>query len=77
MRAMQPYYPEEHHEFWKMVEKQDVAIPEGVARSLTDEQYEQLYASTIIHQKPLTNALGETYHDILTKEKVIEIFKAM
>jgi 3-deoxy-alpha-D-manno-octulosonate 8-oxidase len=77
MRAMQPYYPNEYEEFWKMVERQEVAIPEGVARNLTDEQYEQLYASTVIHQKPLTNALGENYRDILTKEKVVEIFKAM
>jgi 3-deoxy-alpha-D-manno-octulosonate 8-oxidase len=77
MRAMRPYYPREYEEFWKMVEMQKICIPEGVARRLTDEQYEQLYASTVIHQKPLTNALGENYRDILTKEKVIEIFKAM
>lgn len=77
MRAMQPYYPNEYEEFWRMVEKQEVAIPEGVARGLTDNQYEQLYASTVIHQKPLTNALGENYRDILTKEKVVKIFKMM
>lgn len=77
MRAMQPYYPKEFDEFWRMVDKQKVAIPEGVARDLSDGQYEQLYASTVIHQKPLTNALGENYRDILTKQKVIEIFKAM
>jgi 3-deoxy-alpha-D-manno-octulosonate 8-oxidase len=77
MRAMQPYYPKEYEEFWRMVEKQEVEIPQGVARSLTDEQYEQLYASTVIHQKPLTNALGDNYRDILTKEKVVEIFKTM
>ena len=77
MRAMQPYYPTEYEEFWEMAEKQHVAIPEGVACDLTDEQYEQLYASTIVHQKPLTNALGENYRDILTKERVIEIFNAM
>jgi 3-deoxy-alpha-D-manno-octulosonate 8-oxidase len=77
MRAMQPFYPAEYEEFWRMASKQGVDIPEGVARGLTDEQYEQLYSSTVIHQKPLINALGENYLDILTKEKVIEIFKAM
>lgn len=77
MRAMQPYYPKEYDEFWTMVEKQGVCIPEGVASNLSDEQYEQLVASTVIHQKPLTNALGENYRDVLTKEKVVEIFKAM
>lgn len=77
MRAMQPYYPKEYDEFWSMVEKQKIDIPEGVARSLSDEQYEQLFESTVIHQKPLTNALGESYREILTKEKVLEIFKSM
>jgi 3-deoxy-alpha-D-manno-octulosonate 8-oxidase len=77
MRAMQPYYPKEYEEFWMMVEKQKVHIPEGVCRDLTDEQYEQLFASTVIHQKPLTNALGDTYRDVLTKGKVVELFKAM
>ncbi len=77
MRAMQPYYPKEYDEFWKMVEKQGAQIPEGICHNLSDEQYEQLYASTVIHQKPLTNALGEGYRDILTKEKVINIFKEM
>jgi 3-deoxy-alpha-D-manno-octulosonate 8-oxidase len=77
MRAMKPFYPREHDEFWEMVDKQQVSIPEGVARNLTNEQYEQLFASTVVHQKPLTNALGENYLDILTKDKVIEIFKEM
>lgn len=77
MRAMQPFYPNEYDEFWKMVEKQNVHIPEGVARNLSDEQYEQLFASTVIHQKPLTNALGESYGAVLTKEKVVDIFRAM
>jgi 3-deoxy-alpha-D-manno-octulosonate 8-oxidase len=77
MRAMQPYYPKEYDEFWMMVDKQGVHIPKDVASDLSDEQYEQLFASTIIHQKPLTNALGENYRGILSKEKVIEIFKSM
>lgn len=77
MRAMEPYYPREYHEFWNMVEKQKIQIPQGVCSSLREKQFDQLYTSTIIHQKPLTNALGENYKDILTKDKVIEIFKDM
>ena len=39
------------------------------------ETLEDLYQATIIHEKPLANALGENFKDILTKEKVIDIFK--
>jgi len=77
MRAMEEFYPKEFEEFWEMVDQQQVEIPEGICGNLSDEQYEQLYASTVIHEKPLTNALGENFRDILTKDKVIDIFKAM
>ena len=77
MRAMEEFYPVEFDEFWRMVEKQGVEIPEGVCRDLSDELYDQLYASTVVHEKPLTNALGEDFKEILTKKKVIEIFKKM
>jgi 3-deoxy-alpha-D-manno-octulosonate 8-oxidase len=77
MRAMQPFYPRECDEFWRMAEKQGVNIPKGLAHNLTDIQYEQLFAATIVHEKPLTNALGESFRKILTMERVTEIFKTM
>jgi 3-deoxy-alpha-D-manno-octulosonate 8-oxidase len=77
MRAMKEFYPTEYKEFWKMVEKQGIIIPEGICRNLSDEQYNLLYTSTVIHEKPLTNALGENFKEVLTKEKVIEIFRMM
>ena len=77
MRAMEEYYPEGYREFNLMAERQGVSIPEGVCRNLTEDQYERLYASTIIHNKPLTNALGENYKDILTPGKVRELFLRM
>lgn len=77
MRAMEEFYPKEYQEFWTMAEKQKVEIPKGICRNLSDNQYEQLYASTVVHEKPLTNALGENYKEVLTKKKVIELFKRM
>jgi 3-deoxy-alpha-D-manno-octulosonate 8-oxidase len=77
MRAVEEFYPESHAEFCRMMNRQGVRIPEGVCRGLTDEQYERLYASTVIHQKPLTNALGVNFPGVLTRKKVIEIFQRM
>lgn len=77
MMAMEEFYPEEYYEFNRMVAAQNIAIPRGVALGLSDEQYEELYLSTIIHEKPLTNALGENFKDILTRDKVKKIFEAM
>jgi 3-deoxy-alpha-D-manno-octulosonate 8-oxidase len=77
MRAMEEYYPEGFREFWKMAERQQVEIPKGLCENLTDEQYEKLFRSTIIHEKPLTNALGPGFRDVLTYEKVIGLFRKM
>lgn len=77
MTAMKEFYPCEVDEFWQMVQKQNIQIPRGVCRDLDSKQYDLLYASTIIHEKPLTNALGEGFKDILTKKKVLEIFRSM
>lgn len=77
MRAMEEFYPDAYGEFWKMVERQNVEVPEGVCRNLSEAQYDQLYESTVIHEKPLTNALGENFREILTKNKVKELFKKM
>jgi len=77
MRAMEEFYPLEYEEFWKMVNIQKVEIPKGICSDLSSKQYEQLYQSTIVHEKPLINALGETFKNLLTKEKVIQLFRKM
>lgn len=77
MRGLFEFYPKECIEFFEMVDRQRVEIPTGICRGLSDEKYETLYYSTIIHEKPLKNALGENFKLILTKEKVREIFERM
>lgn len=77
MRAMKEFYPQAFDEFWTAVERQRVVVPEGVARNLSEEQYKNLYDSTVVHSKPLTNALGEDYKKTLTFDKVVELFKMM
>lgn len=77
MRAMAEFYPREYDEFWAMVAAQGVDIPAGICRDLGDDQYEALYDATVIHQKPLTNALGDDFRSILTRDRVTDLFKRM
>lgn len=77
MRAMAEFYPEAYDEFWRMAERQKVEVPSGVARGLTIAQYRSLYDASVIHEKPLTNALGSEYRSILTFEKVVSLFEQM
>jgi 3-deoxy-alpha-D-manno-octulosonate 8-oxidase len=77
LNAMEEFYPEEVNEFRRMATKQGVTVPSKICQDLDGHQVEDLFAATIIHEKPLTNALGEKYKKILTPEKVAEIFRRM
>ncbi len=77
LRAMSEFYQTACGEFMAMVERQRVSIPDGVCRGLSDEQYRALYDATVLHQKPLTNALGSDYRDVLTFDKVVSLFQKM
>lgn len=77
MNVMDEFYPRESDEFRRMLMHQGATLPKGLCSSLTTEQAERLYQSTIIHEKPLANALGEAFRTVLTKERVIEVFSKM
>lgn len=77
LSVLEDIYPEPHKIFKKMMEKQKIALPKGICKDLSPEQYDALYEASIVHEKPLINKLGEKYKDILTKEYVIDKFKQM
>ncbi|MEA2099525.1 MAG: iron-containing alcohol dehydrogenase family protein [Campylobacterota bacterium] len=77
MNAMEEFYPKEYKEFFDMAKKQDIEVPKGIGANLSDETYKALFDSTVIHEKPLSNALGNNFKEILTLEKVTQIFKRM
>ena len=77
MNVMDQFYPNETEEFHKMVQAQSIVIPRGICSALSEEQYQKLFEATIIHEKPLSNALGEDYKKVLTPDKVRAIFETM
>ena len=77
LNALAEFYPAEHAEFRTMLEMQKVELPVGVCAGLSDEQFGRLVAATVVHAKPLTNALGAGFRDVLTDERVVEIFRRM
>lgn len=77
MNVMEEFYPRETEEFHRMLAAQKVVLPRGLCRGLTDAQYRALYEASIVHAKPLANALGDDFRSILTFDKVTEIFQRM
>ena len=77
MNVMDEFYPRETDEFRRMVEIHGIQFPKGLCRNLNEQQYRALYNATIIHSKPLANALGDDFANILTFEKVAGMFRLM
>ena len=77
LSVLEDIYPKQYAEMMEMMEKQGVQLEKGICQNLTDAQYEQLYGASIVHEKPLTNALGPDFRSILTLENVTARFKRM
>ena len=77
MNVMDDFYPAEAATFRRMVEKQNISLRTGLCRGLSDDQYEALFNASIIHEKPLENALGPNFRNVLTRECVQELFVRM
>ena len=74
---LEEYYPEGVMEFKKMVEINDVSIPENVCAGLTEEQF-QVMINVSLGMKPLwENALGKNWEKIITREKLRDLYEKL
>ena len=77
LTALSRFYPDEFATFNQMMDVQGITLPSVNGKALSDEQHDQLYDATIVHEKPLTNALGRDFRSILDRDTVKSIFKTM
>jgi len=77
MCKMSEFYPDETDEFLTIVKKHKIKIPEKLCVDMEYDLLSKLYEACIIHEKPLKNALGNNYKNILSKEKIINIYMGM
>ena len=77
MNHIEEYYPEGVAEFKKMVEKNNIAIPEGICKGLSDEQFETMI-NVSMGMKPLwENALGKDWEKIMTRDKLRRLYEKL
>lgn len=77
MTVMESFYPTEHREFMMMAEQQGVTIPRGHCESVSPDDLSRMYASALLHEKPLSNALGPSFRDVLTHDRMVSLFTQM
>ncbi|MCW3123632.1 MAG: iron-containing alcohol dehydrogenase, partial [Flavipsychrobacter sp.] len=71
---LQEFYPEGVETFHKMVKKNNIFIPEGVTKGLTEEQFD-IMINVSLGMAPLwENALGKDWKTIMTYERLRALY---
>ncbi len=77
MNHLEEYYPAGVKEFKYMVEKNNIEIPVGICKGLTDEQFDKMI-DVSMGMKPLwENALGPDWEKIMTREKLRGLYEKL
>lgn len=77
MNHLEEYYPAGVKEFKLMVEKNNIEIPQGICKGLTDEQFETMM-NVSLGMKPLwENALGKDWEKVMTREKLRALYERL
>ena len=71
------FYPEYLPTFHKMMEVGGINLPSEVTDNITEEQLSSMVSMTRKMERPLTSALGKGWSDILTEERICELYLRM
>lgn len=77
LSVLEDIYPQQYKEFMEMLDRQGVKMPSGICANLDEAKYDSLFMGSIVHEKPLINALGPGFKDILTRDNLIGRFKKL
>ncbi|MDG1973789.1 MAG: iron-containing alcohol dehydrogenase family protein [Flavobacteriaceae bacterium] len=75
--VLHEYYGEHVNLFKKMLLDHDITLPTNVCSSLDDVAIERMVDMTLLMDRPLTNALGDNWREILTRDKIRDLYLAM
>ncbi len=77
MNHLEEYYPQAVVEFKKMVELNNIDLPQGICSGLTDQQFD-IMINVSLGMKPLwENALGKDWENIMTREKLKALYERL
>src|SRR5436190_11238242 len=71
---LEEFYSDAVKEFKYMVEKNNIEIPQGICKDLSDEEFDKMI-DVSLGMKPLwENALGKDWEKVMTREKLRKLF---
>jgi len=75
--VLDEYYGKYVKDFRVMLKKYEIELPEKVCNTLDDAAMERMVDMTLKMERPLTNALGENWREVLTREKILDLYNKM
>jgi len=77
MNHLEEFYPEGVKEFKYMVEKNNIDIPQGICKGLSDQQFEAMIDVSMVMKPLWENALGKDWEKIMTRERLRKLYEKL
>lgn len=74
---LEEYYPEGVNEFRRMMEKHSISLPRNLVAGLEEDKLEKMIDVSLVLEPLWENALGKNWKEIMTREKIKEMYKKM
>lgn len=74
---LQEFYPEGVETFHKMVQKNNIDMPTGITKGLTDEQFDTMINVSLGMAPLWENALGKDWQAIMTRERLRALYEQL
>ena len=74
---LEEFYPEGVREFHQMVKMNNIEIPEGVTKGLTDEQFDTMINVSLGMAPLWENALGKDWQQQMTRERLRALYEKL
>ncbi len=75
--VLEEYYPEGVNEFRKMMDINEIQLPQNVAAEVTSENLEKMTNVALVLEPLWENALGKNWKAVMTREKIKELYQRM
>lgn len=76
-KALEEYYGEYVSTFNTWLDRYNISLPEKICADIDETKLERMIAQTMLMERPLINALGEDWQQVLTPEKIANLYKKM
>lgn len=74
---LEEFYPEGVREFRRMLEKQDIKLPQNITAGIEDSKLEKMVDVALILEPLWENALGPEWKNVMTRERIKELYQQM